>query len=378
MTNHNPENERLKHRYFAYLRGAKGHSEASVDQAAAALARFEASTRFKAFKAFHWKQADAFRARLAETPNATGRGVLSLATQRSILAAVKAFFEWLAAQPGFRSKLTHSDFAYFSMSRKDDAIARRTKERPFPTLEQVHHVIRTMPHTTPIERRDRALIATAILTGARDGALSSALLGHVDPVARTFLNDGATMRTKFAKTFTTTYCPIGGDAEAVLADWVAFLRREILFGDGDPLFPPTEVAVDKESGHFTASGFRRTVWQGAGPLRAIFKAAFEHAGLPYFNPHSFRRTLTQLGQRLCRSPEEMKAWSQNLGHSKIDTTMMSYGEVRADRQAEIINAMGAARERSLTPDAEAIAEAVARRLEADNFKARGLPNPTGR
>jgi integrase len=378
MKDTNPENERLKHRYFAWLRAARGHNEVSVDQAAAALARFEASTRFRAFKSFHWKQADAFRARLAETPNATGRGVLSLATQRSILAAVKAFFEWLAAQPGFRSTLTHTDFAYFSMSRKDDAIARRTKARPFPTLDQVHHVIRTMPFASPAQRRDRALIATAILTGARDGALSSALLGHVDPVTRTFLNDRALMRTKFSKTFTTVFCPVGGDAEAVLADWVAFLRREMLFGDGDPLFPPTEVAVDKGSGHFAPAGFRRTVWQGAGPVRAIFKAAFARAGLPYFHPHSFRRTLTQLGQRVCRSPEEMKAWSQNLGHSKIDTTMMSYGEVRADRQAEIINAMGAARERPLTPEADAIAEAVARRLEADNLKARGLPYPKGR
>jgi len=53
-----------------------------------------------------------------------------------------------------------------------------------------------------------------------------------------------------------------------------------------------------------------------GPLhiRTIFKDAFESADLPYFNPHSFRKTLVTLGQKFCQSPEEFKAWSQNLGH----------------------------------------------------------------
>jgi len=42
--------------------------------------------------------------------------------------------------------------------------------------------------------------------------------------------------------------------------------------------------------------------------------------LPYFNPHSFRNTLVRLGQEICRSPEEFKSWSQNLGHEKVLTT----------------------------------------------------------
>jgi integrase len=49
-----------------------------------------------------------------------------------------------------------------------------------PTLEQVRHVLRSMPAATAIERRDRAIIAFAILTGARDGAIASMKLKHVD------------------------------------------------------------------------------------------------------------------------------------------------------------------------------------------------------
>ena len=59
-------------------------------------------------------------------------------------------------------------------------------------------------------------------------------------------------------------------------------------------------------------------------------------GLPYFNPHSFRKTLARLGQQRCRTPEEMKAWSQNLGHEQVLTTLTSYGAVDRHRQAEIM------------------------------------------
>ena len=40
MTKHNPSNERIKRQYFTFLKEAKRHSEATVDAAADALARF--------------------------------------------------------------------------------------------------------------------------------------------------------------------------------------------------------------------------------------------------------------------------------------------------------------------------------------------------
>jgi len=95
-----------------------------------------------------------------------------------------------------------------------------------------------------------------------------------------------------------------------------------------------------DSRHFEASGLDPKHWSSAGPIRAIFKGAFAAAGLPYFNPHSFRKTLALLGERICKSPEEYKAWSQNLGHENVLTTFSSYGDVARHRQAEIIRALG--------------------------------------
>ena len=57
MRNHNATNERIKRQYFAYLVEAQGHSEQTIDAVAKAIARFEAFTRYRDFKAFHTEQA---------------------------------------------------------------------------------------------------------------------------------------------------------------------------------------------------------------------------------------------------------------------------------------------------------------------------------
>jgi hypothetical protein len=36
-------------------------------------------------------------------------------------------------------------------------------------------------------------------------------------------------------------------------------------------------------------------------------------------------------------PEQLKAWSQNLGHEKVLTTFLSYGEVACQRQGETLS-----------------------------------------
>jgi integrase/recombinase XerD len=121
-----------------------------------------------------------------------------------------------------------------------------------------------------------------------------------------------------------------------VVDWVNYLKAVLLWGNGDPLFPKTQV-INGEDRVFIASGIKPEHWSNATPIRTIFREAFEAAGLPYFNPHSFRKTLVTLGEQHCQTPEEFKAWSQNLGHEKVLTTFYSYGEVQQHRQGEIIH-----------------------------------------
>jgi integrase len=337
MRTHNAQNERIKRAYFAYLAEAKGFSEPTLDVVAKAINRFETYTKFRDFKAFHLEQAKGFKLSLAEQRSLRTKDRLSKATLYSTLTALKRFFVWLAGQPGFRSRISYSDAEYFNLSVKETRIAKAHREGRVPTLEQIRHVIQMMPARTEIEERDRAIIAFTILTGARDGATASIKLRHIDIAQGRLDQDARQVNTKFSKTFTTWFFPVGGDILEIVADWVAYLRQKKLWGLDDPLFPATKIALGARP-HFEASGLDRKHWASAGPIRKIFKDAFTGAGLSYFNPHSFRKTLALLGGQVCRSPEEYKAWSQNLGHENVMTTFSSYGEIGRHRQAEIIRA----------------------------------------
>jgi len=139
------------------------------------------------------------------------------------------------------------------------------------------------------------------------------------------------VQTKFSKTFVSYFFPVGDEPLAILSEWVSYLRDEKLWGNDDPLFPATQVALGANR-QFEAVGLSREHWSSASPIRTIFREAFTRVGLPYFNPHSFRNTLVQPGQQVCQTPEQFKAWSQNLGHEKVLTTFLSYGEVAPSRQ----------------------------------------------
>lgn len=335
MRTHSPENERIKRAYLIYLKEARRLSEPSIDAVAAALNRFEHYTRYLDFKSFHVQQAIGFKRRLAEQVSERTGQQLSKRTVFGTLNGLRAFFQWLAGQPGYRSRLTYADADYFSLSEKETRIAKAHVERPVPTLEQIHHVLQSMPGETDIELRNRALVAFTLLTGARDGAIASMKLKHVDVAKGAVMQDAREVHTKFSKTFNTTFFPVGDEVRQIVVDWVTFLCNEKLFGPNDPLFPATQVVLGE--GHcFQAGGLSRLHWSNAAPIRAVFKAAFENASQSYVNPHAFRKTLAQLGERLCRTPEEFKAWSQNLGHDQVLTTFSSYGNLTGARQAELI------------------------------------------
>ena len=340
---HNPENERIKRAYFVYLKEARRLGEHSIDSAAAALARFEEYTKYRDFKRFHIQQAIGFKSRLSEHVSPRTGQRLSRGTVFSTLSALRAFFHWLSTQPGYRSHLSSADAEYFALSDKEARIAKAIAERPVPTVDQIRHVLQTMPTTTDIELRNRAVVAFTLLTGARDGAIASFKRKHVDVVEGKIVQDAREVRTKFSKTFTTWFFPVGEDVRQIVVDWVQYLDSLQLFGPIDPLFPATRIMQDQYH-LFQTGGLSRAHWSNATPIRTIFKDAFTSAGLAYANPHSFRKTLAQLGERLCRTPEEFKAWSQNLGHDQVMTTFSSYGQVGADRQAELIRQLAQRRE----------------------------------
>jgi site-specific recombinase XerD len=92
MKKHNADNERIKRKYFAFLKEAKRYSESTVDAVAKALSRFESYTKYRDFKAFHHNQAIAFKKHLAEQKGQQSGKKLSKATLHSTLTQLKRFF----------------------------------------------------------------------------------------------------------------------------------------------------------------------------------------------------------------------------------------------------------------------------------------------
>ncbi|MHA7859445.1 MAG: tyrosine-type recombinase/integrase [Henriciella sp.] len=355
MSKVHPKNERIKRKYLQWQETAKGASVKTTDQIAAAISAFEISTGGKDFSAFHIEQPIKFKRDLDKPSPMTGKP-LAKATIRSRLMAVKHFFKWLADQPGYKSRISHADCEYFNLTANDTRVATARRERPIPTLEQIHHVIANSPHETPTEMRDRALIAFTLLTGMRDAAIASLPIGKLDVATRRVDQDARVVNTKNAKTMHTFFFPVGGDVEAIVADWQKYLRTDLLFSDSDALFPKTRTGMGEDGG-FSVLGLEAAYWSGTAPIREIFRKRFEAAGLPYFHPHSFRKTLMQLAFKKKLDPEALKAWSQNLGHENLATSLNSYGHVSGWRVSEVM--AGLAQDVDTNPNDGLSAEDVA-------------------
>ena len=336
MPKFNAGNERIKRRYLSFLTEAKQLAPETVDQVAASLADFEAGTGYKSFALFRIEWAESYKRRLDAVLSTTSARPLSASTKACRLAVLKAFFQWLSQQSGFKSRISYTDAEYFNASGKDARIAKGTREKRVPSIEQIRSAVEAAPGQTVVELRNRALMAFTLVSGARDNAIASMRLRHVDVERRRIIQDPREgVRTKKAKTIVSIFFPVGQFFEDIVIEWIGHLQTDLLFGPDDPLFPATKIAVGA-NGLFEQAGLSRNHWKDAGAVRIIFKESFERARLPYFNPHSFRSTIALLGERCCSTPEEFKAWSQNLGHTSPLTTFTSYGAVSQHRQDEIL------------------------------------------
>jgi len=365
MQKHTVKNERIKRTYLIFLKEAKRQDDSSIDTVAKSLNRFEEYTHYKDFKSFHFEQAVGFKKHLAKQLNLRTGAPLSKSTINSTLRQLKTFFEWLAMQSGYKSRLNYTDMEYFNLSEHDNRIANTKRKKAPPTLEQIKHTIECMQTNSDIEKRNRALMAFILLTGIRDSAAASLKLKHIDIDHEHVFQDAREVKTKFRKTFDTYFFPVDDYFRQIIMDWIEHLKSNLLFGLDDPLFPKTKL-ISGETKSFEAKGLTNEHWKTATPIRGIFKEAFGNAGHPYFNPHSFRDTLVALGEKRCQTPEEFKSWSQNLGHEGVLTTLYSYGEVQPHRQAEIFQALKSPQNQP-SSNVEEIAMAVARQLRSSNL-----------
>ena len=338
MAKFREENERIKHEYASYLRHAKGHDQASIEKAQAAVRRFEESTKFKSFKQFNRQQAVDFKVWLGKQKNTATGTPLSVTTVDATLRLVKGFFHWLVSRTGFKRVLTYPDVEYFNNTRKAGRVAQTQREIPYPSMQQAAHAFQAMPFETAFQKRDKALFAFFMLTGARDGAVASLKLKHVNVDLGHVFQDAREVKTKAAKTIHCQFFPVDPAYRDCFQAYVTYLREVEMFGPADALFPKAEVKPVKGRG-FTNLGLARKGYSNAAKLNTIIKGAFATVQMPQFTPHAFRKTLTELGDVLCQNWTQRKAWSLNLGHENEATTVNSYLPMTTQGQLETIRDM---------------------------------------
>lgn len=334
MRKFNAENERLKRKYITFIKDTKGRDHKSLDKVGSALVRFEESTGFKPFKKFHIDQAGQFKKALSKARNERTGKPLSLATIDATLRLVKGFFQWLSREQGFKKVLTYRDAEYFNNNAKDARAAHAQREVQFPSMEACAHAFQAMPERSAIERRDKAIFAFTMLTGARVGAVASLKLKHINLKDRHVFQDGREVNTKNSKTFSTAFFPVGKAYFVFFSSWVEFLRKELFFGGEDPLFPAPERTLT--DGKFNFSSLSRSPYSNPQKINQVIRTAFAMVQLPEYTPHSLRKTMGHLLSDLNLSIQEQKAWSQNLGHENFSTTVNSYVPVDTHRQLELI------------------------------------------
>ena len=325
MSKVNPKNEALKVAWMKALN--RDDTPSTVDHKLAALALFEEATDYLDFDKITVDAVDAVDEFIAVVRQRPTRS----RTNASLVNNVKGFFNWLVMDERMKGKRANHVIKALRLPKRDRTAARSTKRKEFATLEQITQTITAMPKASAIERRNRALIAFTLLSGARDGAIISMRLKHVDTVKKEVLQDPNEVDTKAGKEIHTWFFPVGEPIIDEIMDYISFLKDELSFTDEDPLFPSTARAHDKND-CFIASGLTKKRWASAQPMRDIFKSAFKAAGFKYYKPHSFRNTLMALAYERRLDGEALKAWSQNLGHEKLDTSINSYGPVTVDRQ----------------------------------------------
>ena len=237
MKTHDGHNERIKRRYLTFLKEAKRFSESSLDGVAKAIHRFESYNKFQTFGSFIFSRRLLSRRtwpiEACTDPSTIEQGDVALDVKRaqSVLP--------VAGRPArLQVSAEIRNPEYFNLSEKEMRVARARRDQRMPTLEQIRRVLATMPAVSEIERRNRALIAFTLLTGARDGAIASLKLKHVDMNEGKLDQDAREVNTKFSKTFATYFFPVGDDFRAIVAEWVDYLSSEKLWGSDDPLFPP--------------------------------------------------------------------------------------------------------------------------------------------
>ncbi|MFC3644594.1 tyrosine-type recombinase/integrase [Aquibium oceanicum] len=320
------DNERIIYEYQLY--GAR-NDEKTVDAHLASLRDFETFHTGRDFRSLKPADAARYRAHLIASV-----GTLSRSTVQHRAAHLAQFTRWLVEQDGYR-KLNKTICDNFKLPKSAMAHAPRDIVRNWPTTDELRRMISCAPAAALIQRRDRAIVAASFLFGTRSNATASLRLGSVDMERRVVVQDATRMRIKNSKSQKTWWFPVDSEIGKMLTEWIEELL-ELGCTAEDALFPSDHYLANTKS---IKRSPRAAIepWDTDAGVRRAFRRICEAADIAYHSPHSAKHYLGSIRNDFCKTSEQRRAWSQNLGHENEITTETRYQKVSDDRQGEIFN-----------------------------------------
>lgn len=317
------KNDRVIH---AWLQYAGKFDKKTINAHLAAIRHFEGSINGKDFHRLSITDVTGYRDQLKSMAHS---GQLSISTIRHRVSHVKALLKWLVDQKGFTA-LDRTLAGYLDLPKKFDAKTLERDSKPVPSIDEAEQMVQAMPNKTRKERRDRAMVCTAFLGALRADTVSSLLIAHVKMDTKHIVQDAGQSRTKNGKSLRIWFFPVPEIFAQVLNEWQTELRS-LGFAETDALFPDSLILAFPMRPRDPRPV---PVMKSTNAISAAFKIASK--ALPkQFSPHSAKHCIGQVSWSVCRTAEERKAWSANMGHDDEDVTQRYYSKISDDRMAQI-------------------------------------------
>jgi len=98
----------------------------------------------------------------------------------------------------------------------------------------------------------------------------------------------------------------------MVSEWVSYLRDEKLWGNDDPLFPATRVALGPDR-QFAAAGLSRQQWSNATAIQKIFREALPMRACHISIPTASEIPLSSSARRSARHPSSSRRGARTWG-----------------------------------------------------------------
>jgi integrase/recombinase XerD len=331
------DNEEIQYRYLHLQRETKGRKEGTIKKMESAFRIWNKISCNKSYSK-PLKEADVFKFKDKLRERTFHGKEVTPGSVYTDLMFMKNFFQWLREQAGYKRIVRADVLECFNPSQDEKNYKNYHNVADYPTMQQVLALCRSVKIQSLIDLRNQAIIAMLFIGALRIDCLASLKIGSFNSREKSLdLNPNKGVRTKFSKRFKTVLFVFAPELMNLVTDWYRLLV-DSGYGPNDPFFPKARQEMDGcafiESTELTKEHI------SASRIRAMLKTVYQIAGMPYYNPHSYRHSCINQAMELAEDAQDIKAISMNVGHKAIDLIMAIYAQLPDKLLVRLIHDLG--------------------------------------